>query len=85
MNEKMRVTVIATGFGSVVEKLAEKEEEAEIIARSQPGKVMSLFPDDSPYPARKVVGGNNDGRNRMPAFDDDNRQIPAYIRRLEDN
>ena len=86
MKDKMRVTVIATGFGSVVERLAEKEEEAEIIARSQPGKVMSLFPDESHFPVRKVVGGSNGGgRNRMPAFDDDNRQIPAYIRRLEDN
>jgi cell division protein FtsZ len=85
MKDKMRVTVIATGFGSVVERLAEKEEEAEIIARSQPGKVMSLFPDESHFPVRKVAGGNNGGRSRMPAFDDDNRQIPAYIRRLEDN
>lgn len=85
MKDKMRVTVIATGFGSVVERLVEKEEEAEIIARSQPGKVMSLFPDESHFPVRKVAGGNNGGRSRMPAFDDDNRQIPAYIRRLEDN
>ncbi|MBN1211820.1 MAG: cell division protein FtsZ [candidate division Zixibacteria bacterium] len=44
MSDKMRVTVIATGFGSA-EKAAEKpiEEKVEDI---KPGKVISLFPDE---------------------------------------
>ncbi len=84
MKDRMRITVIATGFGSAVESIsADDEAEAEII-RCAPGKVMSLFPEETVYPARKAAGGNN-GRGRSPAFDDDNRQIPAYIRRLEEN
>jgi len=87
MKDQMRVTVIATGFGSAIESVHHTKEEAETeIVRSEPGKVMSLFPEESAYPARKAAaGGNNGGRGRTPAFEDDNRQIPAYIRRLEEN
>ncbi|UCD18692.1 MAG: cell division protein FtsZ [Candidatus Zixiibacteriota bacterium] len=82
--DQMRVTVIATGFGSAKEGGATREEHEPLAADSAPGKVMSLFPDEPVYPARKAASGNN-GRGRMPAFEDDNRQIPAYIRRLEEN
>ena len=84
LKDQMRVTVIATGFGSSSKGEAVREEEEPMEIPSTPGKVMSLFPEESAFPARKVVGGNN-GRGRMPAFENDNRQIPAYIRRLEEN
>ncbi len=84
LKDQMRVTVIATGFGSSSKSEAVREEEEPMEIPSTPGKVMSLFPEESAFPARKVVGGNN-GRGRMPAFENDNRQIPAYIRRLEEN
>ncbi len=78
--DQLRVTVIATGFGSHTEIKAEEEIPA---IKSEPGKVMSLFPDQpAAFPARKAAGGN--GRGRMPAFQSENTKIPAYIRRLDD-
>lgn len=83
LTEQMRVTVIATGFGAPAQvQPAEHIEEEEFIPAT-PGKVMSLFPDQKEYPARAAVGGSN-GRGRVPAFEDENRKIPAYIRRMED-
>jgi cell division protein FtsZ len=77
--DQIRVTVIATGFGPP----AESEEEEESIMRAEPGKVMSLFPDQpATYPVRRASGGN--GRGRTPAFQSENTKIPAYIRRIED-
>ncbi|MCX6825916.1 MAG: cell division protein FtsZ [candidate division Zixibacteria bacterium] len=84
LKDQMRVTVIATGFGGLIEPAA-IEEEKESIPKTSPGKIMSLFPDQPVYPLRKVAGGNGgNGRNRVPAFEDDNRTIPAYIRRLDE-
>lgn len=82
LKDQMRVTVIATGFGAPakVQPVVEREEE---ILISTPGKVMSLFPDHLEYPARSASGGGN-GRSRIPVFEDENRKIPAYIRRLEE-
>ena len=78
--DQIRVTVIATGFGSCAETKIEEEMPA---VKSEPGKVMSLFPDQpAAFPARKVAGGN--GRGRTPAFQSENTKIPAYIRRLDD-
>jgi cell division protein FtsZ len=81
--DQIRVTVIATGFGSADES-REEEEAEETIMRSEPGKVMSLFPDQpATYPVRRASGGNG-GRGRTPAFQSENTKIPAYIRRIED-
>jgi cell division protein FtsZ len=52
LKEEMRVTVIATGFGSPRE--IEVEEAVREIPKSTPGKVMSLFPDQPTYPMRKA-------------------------------
>jgi len=82
MNDQIRITVIATGFGSHAE-IEPKEEIEEPMTRTEPGKVMSLFPDQPAYAARKVAGGNG-GRGRTPAFQSENTKIPAYIRRLDD-
>lgn len=114
MNGQMRVTVIATGIGKEEPKPASKEKPQ--VQAAQPGKVMSLFPEDAmqAFPHRRVVNthkaitpaevadpvkgaapgesdsGNGDGynlpaRNRVPVFSEDDRMIPAYIRRIEDN
>ena len=82
LKDQMRVTVIATGFGAParIQPVVEREEE---IIMTTPGKVMSLFPDHLEYPARTASGGGN-GRSRIPVFEDENRKIPAYIRRLEE-
>jgi len=81
LKDQMRVTVIATGFGVPVQAEVSEEKEDEILLTT-PGKVMSLFPDHQDYRIRKASGGN--GRSRIPVFEDDNRKIPAYIRRLEE-
>ncbi len=82
LKDQMRVTVIATGFGC---RKAEKEielEEQEPIQPTQPGKVMSLFPEAQDFPVRKAAGGN--GRGRIAHYEDDSLRIPAYIRKLEE-
>ena len=91
MNEQMRVTVIATGFGGFMESIP-LEAEKEMVLSSTPGKVMSLFPEANGFPMRKVVGGNggnggngHNGRNRLPSFEDENLTIPAYIRKLDES
>lgn len=117
MNDQMRVTVIATGFGQGVELIRKVEKE---VVESKPGRPMSLFPDnvdfrqrtqervvepaeamastpdpelrdifesDSEYDSGGHTGGNGNGhglRNRVPLFSEDDRTIPAYIRRLDD-
>ncbi|RKX17861.1 MAG: cell division protein FtsZ, partial [Candidatus Zixiibacteriota bacterium] len=81
LTEQMRVTVIATGFGTPAQVQPVEEKEVDFIPAT-PGKVMSLFPEQKEYPVRTAVGGN--GRGRLPVFEDENRKIPAYIRRLED-
>jgi len=83
LKDQMRVTVIATGFGSRADApVLEEKEETEFVVPTTPGKVMSLFPEATDYPVRKVSGGN--GRGRVPAFEDENRKIPAYIRRMDE-
>ncbi len=82
LKDQMRVTVIATGFGSrAVEKEIEKEE-TEAIQPTQPGKVMSLFPEAQEFPVRKAAAGN--GRSKISSYEDDSLRIPAYIRKLEE-
>lgn len=126
MNGKMRVTVIATGIGTEEPKPVVKEEPQ--VEAVQPGRVMSLFPEESApsFPVRQVsrtrpvdvprrmgepmqaadpvqpvesrldpnqtepVGGNGTSHNipvhnRVPVFSEDDRTIPAYIRRIENN
>ncbi len=83
MKDQMRVTVIATGFGSRAIERDLDRKETEAIAPTTPGKVMSLFPENE-YVLRRAAGNGGNGRNRMPSFEDENRKIPAYIRRLED-
>ncbi len=100
LKEQMRITVIATGFNGLVEAtVIGDQKEKEIIVNSAPAKVMSLFPEPNAFPLRKAVGmtsvvsssgngngnGNgNGGRMRMPTFEDEDRTIPAYIRRLDE-
>jgi cell division protein FtsZ len=114
MQDQIRVTVIATGFGT------KRQEEKTKVARvpepeSRPAKAMSLFPEEAmagSYAKEKIIepvealtgvgsvtpepveadagtsmpgnGNGNGHRNRIPMFTDDDRTIPAYIRRLED-
>lgn len=81
LEEQMRVTVIATGFGAK-KQITDIVEEKEFV-QSAPGKVMSLFPEPQGNVLRRAAGGN--GRNRTPAFQNDNTKIPAYIRRIDEH
>lgn len=115
MEDQMRVTVIATGFGKpAIRKEVEEEKVAE---PSRPAKVMTLFPEEAMTTTSRLEGrrigtaeafhepeipaasnlvpdhggngngrGNgNSGRSRVPIFTEDDRTIPAYIRRLDEN
>ncbi|MDX9856184.1 MAG: cell division protein FtsZ [candidate division Zixibacteria bacterium] len=125
MTNQMRVTVIATGIGeSRPMPKAEPEPKKE---SARPGKVMSLFPEESmtahpihraeprpepievreafksaqpmmpeaanlmptePHPVRSGGNGNGNGTHhgpRVPIFSQEDLEIPAYIRRLDDN
>jgi cell division protein FtsZ len=114
MNNKMRVTVIATGIGKEEPEVKPRHEVRSKMT-TQPDKAMSLFPEEAmqAFPRRRVVtapeavasvsavdsheddgtaedGGNGHGytirpRNRVPVFEEGDRTVPAYIRRLEDN
>jgi cell division protein FtsZ len=83
LKDQVRVTVIATGFGS--ERVGEEEEsEPEEIDRyleTKPGKVMELFPEKADYPVRKAVGNGNG--SRTPSFQNEKSEIPAYMRRID--
>ncbi len=118
MTDKMRVTVIATGIGNEEHRPLKKEQTAQLDAR--PGKVMSLFPEETMVTAdapqtvdpaavlaerNRLLGqeagwqfgarGREDSgnghskpvvpRNRVPMFSNDDRTIPAYVRRLGDD
>jgi len=118
MKDEMRVTVIATGFGSAPRRAAVKQETK--MEPEKPAKAMSLFPEESttvahtersrmvssegyhapepeiPASSNLVPEGHqsdrgngnghgNGGRSRVPIFSEDDRTIPAYIRRLDEN
>ena len=118
MEDQMRVTVIATGFGEQQELIKKVETKVD---KAKPAQPMSLFPDHTPVqakPRQQVIeateavapvvdheleevfqsdmetdtysghpgnGGNGHTvRNRVPMFSEDDRTIPAYIRRLDE-
>jgi cell division protein FtsZ len=114
MDDKMRVTVIATGFGDGDEKAKPASKSQDMVA----AKPTALFSEQTVMPLHteeRVVqpvqamatmkveperayaherfaeigngngNGNGSSRNRIPLFSEEDRTIPAYIRRLEDN
>ena len=109
MNEKMRVTVIATGFNASNDQKIEKSENIKIepnekpVSRFTEQTVMSfnqetkisdpveafasmnpkLNNDDSSNRMKEQTASQT--KNRIPLFSGEDRTIPAYIRRLEDN
>lgn len=88
LTDEMNVTVIATGFNAG-EKNLTKEMFMTNIATVGAGKSMSLFgeaPERTGGAERTVTEQANgtDGRDRLPVFEDDNRTIPAYMRRMEE-
>ena len=110
MNEKMRVTVIATGFNGNSDQKIEKSEKLNIESKEKPisrfteQTVMSfkqepkisdpaeafaamnpqLNNDESSYRMKEQTVSHQT-KNRIPMFSGEDRTIPAYIRRLEDN
>lgn len=85
LTDEMNVTVIATGF-NVSDKSLTKEMFMTNVATVSAGKPMSLFGEGADRQQRSVVEQANgtDGRDRLPVFEDDNRTIPAYMRRMEE-
>jgi cell division protein FtsZ len=111
MEDKIRVTVIATGLGDEPRQRV-TEQEKEKVERTAPGKSISLFDEqvepaftEKPVPVsashviheeehavefhaqRNRMNGDENGgrqRQRVPMFSEDDRSIPAYIRRLDE-
>jgi len=85
LKDEMNVTVIATGFNAS-EKSLTKEMFMTNVATAGAGKSMSLFGEGADRSQRTVVeqASGTDGRDRLPVFEDDNRTIPAYMRRMEE-
>ncbi|MFH2035166.1 MAG: cell division protein FtsZ [Candidatus Zixiibacteriota bacterium] len=79
LQDEIRVTVIATGFGSHAESKIEEDVD-EFIPETKPGKVMELFPDNGNYPMRRAVGSGDN--SRLPAFQNEKSEVPAYMRRV---
>ncbi len=84
MSDEMHVTVIATGFTSEEEKAAVEEMFMANVGTT-PGKAMSLFSEVAPESSKvREAATANNRLGRLPAFEEDNRTIPAYMRRMED-
>ncbi len=88
ISDEMHVTVIATGFNTGENAVVEEMFMSNVGAnsgKSASGKSMSLFSEAVP---QKVVERDavnvTSGRGRLPSFEEDNRTIPAYMRRMED-
>ncbi len=87
LTDQVRVTVIATGFGSEPRQATEEqtsrineEDIRKAFSDTKPGKVMELFPEhNNDYPVRKVAGSSY----RTPSFQNEKSKIPAYMRRIE--
>ncbi len=100
MKDQIRVTVIATGLGDSPKVRPSERERAAKMDKTLVGKSISLFDDPNAVPIPAETLGHHDqyaGRNRMaahdsnghgkqrvPMFSEDDRSIPAYIRRLEE-
>ncbi len=90
VKDEMHVTVIATGFAS--EEQHASNEMFMTNVNATPGRSMSLFSENSePVPQQAMNGTNgnngsngNNGAGRTAAFEEDNRTIPAYMRRMEE-
>jgi len=100
MKNQIRVTVIATGLGSDAKPRMSERERAAKMEKSMVGKSISLFDDPNAVPAHadtlqhhseyairnrmSASEPNGNPRQRVPMFSEDDRSIPAYIRRLEE-
>ncbi len=84
ITDEMHVTVIATGFNAGEQAVVEEMFMSNNTSAT-PGKSMSLFTEAAPQAVkeREAVSVNS-GRSRLPSFEEDNRTIPAYMRRMED-
>jgi len=100
MKDQIRVTVIATGLGGETRPKMSERERAAKMEKSMVGKSISLFDDPNAVPAHAdtlqhhaeyatrnrmaAPEPNGHPRQRVPMFSEDDRSIPAYIRRLEE-
>ena len=100
MKDQIRVTVIATGLGDSPKVRPSERERAAKMDKTLVGKSISLFdaPNAGPIPAETLGhhdqyagrnrmaahDSNGHGKQRVPMFSEDDRSIPAYIRRLEE-
>ncbi len=79
LKDEMRVTVIATGFSNEMRTTASEM----LVTNVTPMKPVSLFGESTEKIVKHQATGTN-GRGRFPVYSDENRTIPAYIRRMEE-
>lgn len=79
MKDEMHVTVIATGFNANEKSVGTEMFMTNVV----PGKSMSLFGEQNGQVVIQQSNGT-DGNGRSKVFEEDNRTIPAYMRRMEE-
>jgi cell division protein FtsZ len=85
LGDKIRVTVIATGFqkaDSSQVMLPRTLESSQSQTRSQSSQPMNLASTESRLEAPRVLGQRN--RRGMPAFDDERFEVPTFLRNQAD-
>jgi len=88
MGDKIRVTVIATGFNRKIESKIENlrsipmaSKDASSQARMEASHPVNLAMPEAPVP---VLGNNGRQRRGMPLFEDESFEVPAYLRKQLD-
>jgi len=82
LKDEMRVTVIATGFSNAHSATPSMETLVSVMLPY--GKPSAAFGETNDHAVRSQQATGTNGRGRLPVYDDNNRTIPAFIRRMEE-
>lgn len=85
LGDKLRVTVIATGFNRKIESKIENLRSIPVVGkevapqvRAEASQPVNLAMPEQPAP---VLGNNGRQRRGMPLFEDESFEVPAYLRK----
>jgi len=83
LGDKIRVTVIATGFNRATEEKIETLKESPIVkpeSRSETAQAVNLTIAEAP----QALGQSPRARRGMPLFEDESFDVPAFLRKQAD-
>lgn len=83
LGDKIRVTVIATGFSKYLESRAEPQAaqpQARIERRSEAGTAVNLSIPQEPTATPQALGQSARARRGIPLFEDESFDVPAFMR-----